>query len=134
MLRCIGPRGVNIFKSFTFTGEKSKDNYADVMAKFDAFCNRGTNKLVKRHQLLSAKQNTMAIDEYVTSLHNIARECQLDAMYDDFMLQALLLGINDDNLRRKLFDDAGGDNGLGLEQSIKKCRIAESSQRDMAAL
>ena len=134
MLRCIGPRGVDIFKSFTFTGEQSKENYADVMAKFDAFCNRGTNKLVKRHQLLSAKQNNMTIDEYVTSLHNIARECQLDAMYDDFMLQALLLGINDDNLRRKLFDDAGGDNGLGLEQAIKKCRIAESSQRDMAAL
>ena len=42
-------------------------------------------KLVKRNQLLSAKQNTITIDEYVTSLHNIARECQLDTMYYDFM-------------------------------------------------
>ena len=62
------------------------------MEKFDGFSNRGTNKLVERHQLLSAKQNTMTIDEYVSSLHNIAREYQLDAMFDDFMLQALLLG------------------------------------------
>ena len=84
--------------------------------------------MVKTNQLLSAKQNTITIDEYVTSLHNIARECQLDTLYYDFMLQALLHGISNDNLRRKLFDDAGGDSGLGLEQAIKKCRIAESSQ------
>ena len=134
MLRCIGPRGNDIFKSFTFTGGKAKDNFADVVEKFDAFCNRGTNKLVKRHQLLSTKQNLMTIDEYVTALHKIARECQLDAMYDDFMLQALLLGINDDQLRRKLFDDAGGDTGLALENAIKKCRIAENSKNDMAAI
>ncbi|XP_067933799.1 uncharacterized protein [Watersipora subatra] len=76
----------------------------------------------------------MTVDEYVTTLHNIARECQLDTMYDDFMLQVLLLGINDGHLRRKLFDDAGGDGGLSLEQAIKKCHIAESSQRDMAVL
>jgi hypothetical protein len=134
MLRCIGPRGSDIFKSFNFTGGKPKEVYEDVMEKFDAFCNRGTNKLVKRHQLLSTKQNTMTIDEYVTALHKIARECKLATMYDDFMLQALLLGINDDNLRRKLFDDAGGEDGLGLEQAIKKCRIAENSKNDMATI
>ena len=76
----------------------------------------------------------MTVDEYVTALHNIARECQLDTMYDDFMLQALLLGINDDHLRRKLFTNAGGDTGLGLEQAIKKCRIAVNSKQDMAAI
>ena len=134
MLRCIGPRGNDIFKSFTFTGPKSKDKYDDVIEKFDAFCNRGSNKVVKRHQLLSTKQNSMSIDEYITSLHNLARESQLDTMYDDFMLQALLLGINDDKLREKLFNDAAGGTGLSLEDAIKKCRISESSKNDMAAL
>ena len=36
MLRCIGPRGNDIFKSFKFTGAKSKDNYGHVNEKFDA--------------------------------------------------------------------------------------------------
>ena len=62
MLRCIGPRGNDIFKSFKFTGAKSKDNYGHVNEKFDAFCNRGTNITVKRHQLLSTKQGNMTID------------------------------------------------------------------------
>ena len=134
MLCCIGPRGNDIFKSFSFTGGKSKDSFNDVLEKFDAFCNRGTNKIVKRHQLLSTKQNTMTVDEYITTLHKIARECQLGTMYDDFVLQALLLGIADDHLCSKLFDDAGGEDGLELEQAIKKCRIAENSRNDMAVI
>ena len=69
MLRCIGPRGNDIFKSFNITGGKSKNKMKDVIEKFDAFCNCSTNKIVKRHQLLSTKQNTPTIDEYVTALH-----------------------------------------------------------------
>ena len=66
MLRCIGPRGNDIFKTFTFTGGKSKDKYADVVEKFDAFCNRGTNKVVKTHHILATKQNTMSVDEVLS--------------------------------------------------------------------
>ena len=58
----------------------------------------------------------------------------LEGMYEDFMLQALSLGINDDKLKRKLFDDAGGDDDLGLEQAIKKCRIVETTKNDMAEI
>lgn len=61
LLRCIGPRGIDIFKSFTFTGGKSKDTYKDVIEKFDAFCTKTTNKIVKRHQLLSTKQGCLSI-------------------------------------------------------------------------
>jgi hypothetical protein len=46
LLRCIGPRGDDIFKSFKFDGNKSKDVYKDVVEKFDAFCKHWTNKLV----------------------------------------------------------------------------------------
>lgn len=48
----------------------------------------------------------MNINKYVTSLHKITGECQLDTMYDGFIRQALLLVINDGQLRRKLFNDA----------------------------
>lgn len=131
MLRCIGPRGIDIFKSFTFTGGKSIDKYSDVTEKFQAFCLKTSNKIIKRHQLLSTKQGCMTIDEYVTSLHKIARECSLEAMYDDFFLQALLLGINDEEVKRKLFE---ADDNLTLDQAIKKCKMAEASKNDMKSL
>ena len=69
MLRCIGPREVDIFTSFTFTGGKSMDKYDDVVEKF---CLKTSNKVVKRNQLLSTKQGCMTIDEHVTALHKIA--------------------------------------------------------------
>ena len=131
LLRCIGPRGNDIFKTFNFTAGKSKDVYKDVIEKFDAFCTKTTNKIVKRHQLLSTKQGCLSIDQYVTTLHKIARECSLGDMYDEFMLQALLLGISDERLRRRLFEDS--DN-LDLEKAIKKCRIAETSTEDMKSI
>ena len=61
--------------------------------------------MTKRLQLLSTKQGCLSVDEYVTALHEIACEYSLDTMYDDFFLQALLLGINDEQVRRKLFED-----------------------------
>ena len=131
LLRCIGPRGNDIFKSFTFTGGKSKDVYKDVVEKFDTFCTKTTNKIVKRHQLLSTKQGCQSIDEYITSLHKIAQDCSLGEMYDEFMIQALLLGINDERLRRKLFEES---EGLDLENAIKKCRIAEASSKDLKSI
>jgi hypothetical protein len=103
----------------------------DVVEKFQAFCSKTTNKIVKRHQLLSTKQGCMTIDQYITSLHKIARECSLNEMYEDFMLQALLLGINDDRLRRKLFEES---DELDLQNAVKKCKLAESSNADLKVI
>lgn len=49
MLRCIGPKGVDICKSFTFTGSKSMDKYGNVIEKFQRFCLKTSSKVVKRH-------------------------------------------------------------------------------------
>ena len=81
---------------------------------------RELKNLVKKHQLLSAKQNTITIDEHIISLYNIACECQLNTMHDDFMFRALFLGINDANRQKKLSDNLDRGSGLGLEQAIKK--------------
>lgn len=42
--------------------------------------------------------------------------------------EALLLGINDERLRRKLFEES---EDLTLENATKKCKISESSQADL---
>ena len=44
-----------------------------------------------------------------------------------------LLGISDDQLRKKLFDDAV-DQELSLEQGINKFRVAKNSKNDMAVI
>jgi len=60
---------VDIFKSFKFGEGESKDVYKDVLGKLDNFCKKTSNKIIKRHQLLSKNQECLSIDEYVTNLH-----------------------------------------------------------------
>ena len=106
------------------------DKYDDVIEQFQTFCLKTSNKVVKRHQLLSTKQGCLSVDEYVTALHKIACECSLDTMYDDFFLQALLLGSNDEQVTQKLFED----DDLKVDQAIKKCKVAEASKNDLKTI
>ncbi|KAF6038695.1 hypothetical protein EB796_002996 [Bugula neritina] len=43
----------------------------DVLGKFDNFSEKTSNKTIKKHQLLSTKQECLSIDEYVTNLHRL---------------------------------------------------------------
>lgn len=131
LLRCIGQRGNDIFESFKWQGGKSKTKYSDVIGQFDDFCQPRCNHVIKRHQLLSLKQGTQTIDEFVTALHKIARDCDLKAMYEAFVLQAFLLGIESDRLRRKLFEQS---ESVTLEQAISVCRAAEATTADLQSL
>ncbi|XP_067930980.1 uncharacterized protein [Watersipora subatra] len=131
LLMSIGPKGTDIFKSFKFGQGKSKEVYQDVLEKFDQTCNKTSNKILKRHQLLSMKQGSLSVDEYITELHKIARECSLGEMYEEFMVQALLLGITDDRLRRKLFEES---EGITLEAAVKKCKTSETSNADLQSI
>ena len=86
LLRTIGDRGNDIYDSFTYAAGESGQNYANVLAKFDSFCEPRTNTVVMRHQLLTLKQGHMSIDEFLTALHKIARDCDLGDMYDALVL------------------------------------------------
>ena len=131
LLRTIGDRGNDIYDSFTYAAGESDQNYANVLAKFESFCKPRTNTVVMRHQLLTLKQGHMSIDEFLTALHKIARDCDLGDMYNALVLQALLLGTESDRLRRRLFEQT---EPITLERAIAMCRISEAAAADMRTL
>ena len=63
-------------------------------------------RLASTHKLLTMKQGQMSVDEYVTALHNVARDCNLGSkkQYDRMMIQTLLLGVESNRVRRRLFE------------------------------
>ena len=75
-----------------------------MLAKFDDYCAPRVNTVALTHKLLTTRQGKLSINEYVTELHNIARDCNFDAMYDRMVLQALILGVESDRTRRRLFE------------------------------
>lgn len=85
------------------------------------FCFKASNKIIKRHQLLSSTQGCLIIDQYIRTLHKLARQCsKLGGTYDDFVLEALRLGINGKRLRRMLFEES---EELSLKQATKNLNL-----------
>ena len=130
LLRTIGIRGESIYESFTWTDQAHKQDFPRVVAKFEAFCTPRVNLVAQTHKLLTLRQGSMNIDEYVTELHSIARDCDLGEKYDRLMLHSLILGINSDRTRRRMFEKED----LTLENAIKLCRAHETTTMDLKAV
>ena len=92
-----------IYDSFT---EAEQQIYHKVDEQFDTFCAPITNVVTMAHKLLTLKQGRMSIDEYITALHKLARDCNLGNrdQYERMAIQALLLGIESERVRRRLFE------------------------------
>ena len=125
--RTIGPRGSLIFESFKWDEDGDQVKYDKVIEKFEAFCKVRVSTYAQTHKLLTMKQGPLSIDEYITSLHTVARDCDLKVQYDRFVLQALLLGIESDTVRRQVFER--GD--FTLDEALEKCRAHEATGRDL---
>ena len=87
--------------------------------KTDQFCAPRVNVVALTHKLLAMKQGQMYTDEYVTALHNVARDYNLGSkeQYDCMMIQALLLGMESDRLRRHLFEHQQ----FSLDEAVATC-------------
>ena len=58
-------------------GDADINNYETVIEKFNSFCAPRINVVAMTHKLLTVKPGQMTIDEYVSALHRIARNCNL---------------------------------------------------------
>ena len=129
LLRTIGQRGNDMFDAFTWDADADRQVYQTVVDKFNSFCAPRVNVVAMTHKLLTKKQGQLTIDEYVTELHNVARDCNLGGreQYERMMIQALLLGIENDRVRRRLFERQD----FTLDEAIATCRAMESAREDL---
>ena len=129
LLRTIGQRGNDIFDAFTWDADADRQVYQTVVDKYNSFCAPRVNVVAMTHKLLTKKQGQLTIDEYVAALHNVARDCNLGGreQYERMVIQALLLGIEDDRVRRRLFERQD----FTLDEAIAMCRAMESAREDL---
>ena len=129
LLRTIGQRGNDMFDAFTWDADTDRQVYQTVVDKYNSFCAPRVNVVAMTHKLLTKKQGQLTIDEYVTALHNVARDCNLGGreQYERMVIQALLLGIEDDRVRRRLFERQD----FTLDEAIAMCRAMESAREDL---
>ena len=132
LLRTIGKHGNDIYESFTWEADADKDKYDKVVENFDKSCAPRVNVVALTHKLLTMKQGQTTVDEYVTALHNVARDCSLGSkeQYDRMMIQTLLLGVESIRVRRHLFERQQ----FSLDEAVATCRAMEAVRDDVKKL
>ena len=132
LLRTIGQKGNDVFDSFTWNADADRNNYEIVIEKFNSFCAPRIRVPAMTHKLLIMKQGHITTHEYVTALHKIARDCNLGGrdQYERILIQALLLGIENDRVRRRLFERQD----FSLDEASVTCRAMEAAKEDIRAV
>ena len=113
-LRIAGPRVNDLYETMEFDSDADRGKFSVVSGKLDGLSVRRTSKHVIRDKFFQLKQAGRPIDSFVMEIRKEVKDCQFGDLKADLMLHVLLRGIDDERMRRRLFET---DN-LGLAKAI----------------
>ncbi|XP_053570046.1 ankyrin repeat and SOCS box protein 4 isoform X1 [Bombina bombina] len=129
-LICIGEKGREICRSWTASGAISAEGKKDpnvLFEKFEAYCNPKKNITVQRKVFYKRQQGkTESIDEWVTQLHLIAKDCAFQDC-DDMIKDRIVMGSNSREVQEKLLLEED----LTINSAVKIARAYETSRTHM---
>ena len=77
LLTCIGPKGRDIYETFTFEQDTDKLKLKPVLEKFTMYCNPRKNITILRHKFFTYKQaEGQCFNDFVTELKKRSSECE----------------------------------------------------------
>ena len=120
LLSCFSPTTLQTVLSMGLTEDELK-NHETILKKLKERCKSGRNQHVWRHEFNNKRQlPNQSFDDYLCELRDIAAKCAYKDDCCDRCLPARLLdrivaGVENDDLRRKLIEKAAG---LTLEDAI----------------
>ncbi|KAG1651802.1 hypothetical protein GQR58_026737 [Nymphon striatum] len=130
LLTSIGENGIEIYNNFKFDNEASKNNLKVIIEKFDDYCNPRKNTVFERYTFWQLTQGNKSIDQYVTELNSMSRNCEFGNQCDLMIRDRIVFGTNDDQVRERLLRDSD----LSLQSAIDICRAAEASRAQIKTL
>ena len=128
LLTCIGPKGRDIFSTFTFAAESDSDKLEKVIEQFDTYCQPRKNVTFLRHKFFTCKGKSQRFDDYVTDLRHRAKDCEFGTLKEGLIKDILIVGLNDLRLREHLLRD------LNLAKAIQSSQAAEETKKQARAL
>ena len=126
LLTCIGPKGRDIYETFTFEQDTDKLKLKPVLEKFTMYCNPRKNITILRHKFFTYKQvEGQCFNDFVTELKKRSSECEFGDLTPSLTKDMIVCGITDNPLRERLLRDAD----LTLEKAIAAGHAAEETKR-----
>lgn len=128
LLRVAGPEAVDVFNTFTLT-EDQKQNYAEVIHKFQEYCAPKANETFERHVFRKTHQaEGQSFEQFLRELKLKVRSCNFGVLTDSLVRDQIVDGIRDDKLRERLLRE----DDLTLERSLQSRREVFRTSQDVA--
>ncbi len=128
LLNFAGEEAIEVFNTFTFEKEEDKWIFKTVESKFEEYCNPRKNVVFERFMYWKSIQEDETIDQYVTKLRKLIKNCEYPQQINDEMLRdKLVFGVKDVRMKERLLRESD----LSLETALKMCRAAEQTKIHM---
>ena len=124
-LYTIGQAGRDVYNTMTL-GEEEADKIDILFSKFEAYCKPKQNVTIERYRFNTRAQGEEeTIDQYVTELRLIAKNCGYGDLEDQLVRDRIVCGTNSEEVRQRLLriDD------LSLQKAISVCRVDAESRK-----
>ena len=129
-LYIIGQAGRDIFNAFVLTAEE-RDKVKILFAKFENYCKPKRNVTVERYKFNTRMQAAEeSIDQFVTALRLIAKDCDFKLLEDDLIRDRIVCGTNSDRVKEHLLRE----HDLTLDKAINICRSTEESKKQLKTM
>lgn len=131
LLNHAGPEAIERARSFTYTGDDTKDDPVVLAAKFEELCQPYKNVTMERHKFNTRRQGpSEAFGTYLSDLRNKASTCEYGALKDEMIRDNIVCGVNSDKVRTLLLRQTN----LTLEKAVSISSIAEQSNERIKEL
>ena len=127
---CMGEEAMEIIDGLTFAADDDGKDPDKVIKAMDEFCVGETNETFERYSFFTKNQDDATIDSYVAALRSLAKTCNFDALEDSLIRDRIVIGIGDNNTRKKLLSTEK----LDLKKCIAICRANETTEKISKAM
>lgn len=124
LMTALGDDGLDVYNSFQFDGKDP--TYAEVIQKFDEYCEPRKNNVYERFVFNTmVKKTGQNFSSFVVDLKRQAVKCQFVAAEEENMIRdRLVVGHSDEELRRELLKTSE----LTLTKALQSCQASESAK------
>lgn len=103
LLSVAGEDALEVFNNFAFLENESKEDYATVTSKFEAYCRQQQNEVYERYVFRSRTQaEGEPFEHFARDLRRLARSCNFGTLSDSMVRDQIVFGTVNPKLREKM--------------------------------
>jgi hypothetical protein len=131
LLNQAGEEACEIYGQFEFAEEESNQVLADVVSKFEDYCNPRRNMLYEWYVFWSLIQGEgEPIDSFLKRLRTQAAKCDFGVLKEQMLLCRIVFGLTEVKLKERLLRDRN----INLQNALDDIRAVEITKQQMTRM